>query len=340
VRTALRPTWAWFTLLLLLQLILGLILVIARLKGFVLPCGAWFGCASSIHDSPAILGLHLTEYAVLHPLLSLTALFFLLFRGSAIDPKRVLLPWMAFGFAASFAANAYNFVERDQVCSYCFTYGILALLGLILFQTLRSEQFKTLTSDLWSVGTIAGILACLCFAAMKLEMNSLKRSGAVQGIALSEILGPPALVLGNPRATHQVVCFYSPTCEECRDEIRSFPERVANDPNLSIYLRAVPIKDDGLTRRLAANIVKLDREQGLPEALALLLASSETQLRVVESTSPADADLEIIDRGAAVAAALSISRTPTCISIVGPDAKYVPCEAFPRTESNLASNPR
>ena len=322
-----RIGWFIYALALAAQFVLSTILTLARSKAIPLPCGSALGCATSIYKSPSILGLHLTEYALIYSVVAIASLSILVLLNINQRPWLVLIQTV--GFLGSTASNGYNYIINDTLCPYCMTFWVLSFFTLGCVLILDPKAFRGLRQDFTTVivsGSLAMSLSLLWF---QNEIKEARRTGAVTGISASELVQGGSFVLGRPSAKSKVICFYNPTCQVCKDEITRFREAVSGGADVYIHLRAKLVESEDVTRRQAAALVSLSRTTSAVNAVGVLIQDNNQMRELLGSTRVEKQDFDEISADMQLAKALDITRTPTCILVTGNVAKYVPCDELP-----------
>lgn len=322
-----RPSlsWNWITIVFLAELLLGLTLLVARIQVFALPCGGWLGCTSLLHNSPKVAGLHLTEYAVIYPLGGLALLFWEA-RVKAQGSGRILLPaYLIVGLIVAFVSNAYAFIFREQLCLYCSVYALLTLAGVVVSFCSEAQRLSDIWKSLPTILSCWGICATLVFGWVFVEVRLGHRTGLISGVIGQQLLDSEALVIGDSTAPRQVICFFSPVCQSCKDEVRRFQQVVWNDPGIAVRLYAYPPKelDQGIS--LCAAVFAEGRLFSSQRAIELLCASSEAQEYFVRERGFDSRDVKAVMANIALGNALDVRKVPSCILIESGSARFVPC---------------
>lgn len=331
--------WRSYFAVATLTCVLGLVLAIVRIKGIVLPCGSWIGCGISIYRSPQIGGLHLADYAAIFGVASLAAAFGLLFIPT-LNAKLLLGTLQSLGFVAAVVSNGYSYVIDEAVCPYCLTYLALTFAGLCCLVLAPASAFRQLRSDLLNGITFGSCVAIGAFFYLHHAMSLVQRTGSLVGVSATDILGAGTFYLGSSKPVAQVVCFYSPGCESCREEIARISSALGSDSDVRFVLRADPPESEKQSALVAADAIDLAAAGRTGDAIRLITSTEAEQERYLRVTKPSGRSLEQVREDMLVAKGLGIKATPTCVLTEGNRASFVDCALVPQgTLSSSVARP-
>jgi hypothetical protein len=297
---------------------------IARSKGATLPCGRSFDCASSIFRSPAIFGIHLTEYALALGFLAVIGLVV----SALIQPYKVsraiLLTTTTLPAVAAIASNAARYVIDGSICVYCLAFMLISVAAFALLVWLPHEGLTIIRKNAIGLIISGSVAVCITMIWLAGQLRSSIQKGVLVGVSIEDILANDKFALGHVNADLQIVCFYSPTCKICVDEIGQF-RTISHDGKVGIRLRALPPEGNEVARTVAGFLLSISTSEGSDQAATYLALPSDLLTAIMDEKTWNRTFLTQVDIDFDLGRSLNIHETPTCIMVQGNEARFIPC---------------